>query len=169
MSKLCLMFVPQWVVKNWGCSCTMGDRTNIGQILDKCPIVVKVLSNVCPIFAHVQVMSKICQIFGQLSIFCQVFVLLMSNLLLHFLICPNIGQKLGKWMSNVCPIIVQTHIFPDICKQCPIFVLNLSMSKVCPTFVHVQNLSNICPMSQVLLPFLYMSNFCPIFVHFHVQ
>ena len=46
----------------YGCSCTMGGRTNIGQILDKCPIFVQGLYKVCPRFVHVQVLSKVCQI-----------------------------------------------------------------------------------------------------------
>ena len=77
----------------------MGDRTNIGQILDKCPIVVKVLSNIYPIFVHVQVLSKKVQIFGHLSSICQMLVQVLHNILLHLVPLSksySIGQKVDK-------------------------------------------------------------------------
>ena len=77
----------------------MGDRTNIGQILDKCPIIVQVLSNIYPIFAHVQVLSKNVKIFGHLSSICQMLVQVLHNILLHLVPLSksySIGQKVDK-------------------------------------------------------------------------
>ena len=61
------------------CSYRTGDRTNVGQVLDKCPIFVQVLYNICPRFVNVQVSSNFSQINGQLSILCQTSVLILSN------------------------------------------------------------------------------------------
>ena len=81
--------------ESW-CSCTMGDRTNIGQILDKCPIIVQVLSNIYPIFAHVQVLSKNVKIFGHLSSICQMLVQVLHNILLHLVPLYKILQYWTK-------------------------------------------------------------------------
>ena len=74
----------------------MGGWTNIGQILDKCQIFVKVLSNVCPIFVNVQVLSNFYQIFGQLSNICPIIVKVLSGLDKHWTCeCPISVQFLS--------------------------------------------------------------------------
>ena len=78
-----LDFMDIWASWIFGCSYRTGDRTNIGQLLDKCPLFVQLLPNFCQSFVHVQVLSK------------------------YF--WTIIGQQLDKCLSSFCPIFTWRH------------------------------------------------------------